>query len=69
MRSALRMMCRIAPNDGTMRYGLRAGKLAQLCRYSVATVHWAGRYLVEHGLPGPVAGASPGIHRPGRQGC
>jgi hypothetical protein len=49
MRSALRMMCRIAQNDGTMRYGLRASKLAQLCEYSVATIHRAERYLIEHG--------------------
>lgn len=49
MRSALRMMCKIAQNDGTMRYGLRASKLAQLCEYSVATIHRAERYLIEHG--------------------
>jgi hypothetical protein len=49
MRTALRMMCRIAQNDGTMRYGLRASKLATLCEYSVATIHRAERYLVEHG--------------------
>jgi len=49
LRSALRMMCRIAQNDGTMRYGLRASKLAKLCEYSVATIHRAERYLVEHG--------------------
>jgi hypothetical protein len=49
MRAALRMMCRIAQNDGTMRYGLRASKLADLCEYSVATIHRAERYLVEHG--------------------
>ncbi len=49
MRSALRMMCRIAQNDGTMRYGLRASKLAQLCEYSVATIHRAERHLIEHG--------------------
>ena len=50
LRSALRMMCRIAQNDGTMRYGLRASKLATLCEYSVATIHRAERYLVEHGF-------------------
>jgi hypothetical protein len=49
LRSALRMMCRIAQNDGSMRYGLRASKLAQLCEYSVATIHRAERYLIEHG--------------------
>lgn len=50
MRSALRMMCRIAQNDGTIRYGLRASKLAELCEYSVATtIHQAECYLVEHG--------------------
>ncbi len=49
MRAALRMMCRIAQSDGTMRYGLRASKLATLCEYSVATIHRAERYLVEHG--------------------
>ena len=48
--AALRMMCRIAQNDGTMRYGLRASKLAALCEYSVATIHRAERYLVEHGF-------------------
>ena len=32
-----------------MRYGLRASKLATLCEYSVATIHRAERYLVEHG--------------------
>jgi DNA-binding transcriptional MocR family regulator len=42
-------MCRIAQNDGTMRYGLRASKLATLCEYSVATIHRAERYLLEHG--------------------
>jgi hypothetical protein len=50
MRAALRMMCRIAQNDGTMRYGLRASKLATLCEYSIATIHRAERYLVEHGF-------------------
>ena len=55
MRSALRMMCRIAQNDGTMRYGLRASKLAKLCEYSVATIHRAERALVEHGLVERVA--------------
>jgi hypothetical protein len=49
LRSALRMMCRIAQSDGTMRYGLRASKLAVLCEYSVATIHRAERYLIEHG--------------------
>lgn len=49
MRAALRMMCRIAQSDGSMRYGLRASKLASLCEYSVATIHRAERYLVEHG--------------------
>jgi hypothetical protein len=49
MRAALRMMCRIAQNDGTMRYGLRASKLATLCEYSSSTIHRAERYLVEHG--------------------
>ena len=49
LRSALRMMCRIAQNDGTMRYGLRASKLAILCEYSMATIHRAERVLVEHG--------------------
>jgi len=49
MRSALRMMCRIAQNDGTMRYGFRASKLASLCEYSVATIQRARRYLVELG--------------------
>lgn len=49
MRSALRMMCRIAQNDGTIRYGLRASKLAELCEYSVATtIHRAECYLIEH---------------------
>ena len=43
------MMCKIAQNDGTMRYGLRASKLAALCEYSVATIHRAERHLVEHG--------------------
>jgi hypothetical protein len=50
LRSALRMMCRIAQNDGAMRYGLRASKLASLCEYSVATIHRAERSLVEHGF-------------------
>ena len=50
MRSALRMMCRIAQNDGTIPYGLRASKLAELCEYSVATtIHRAECYLIEHG--------------------
>jgi hypothetical protein len=49
MRAALRMMCRLAQSDGTMRYGLRASKLAKLCEYSVATIHRAERHLVEHG--------------------
>jgi hypothetical protein len=49
LRSALRMMCRIAQGDGTMRYGLRASKLAKLCDYSTATIHRAERQLVELG--------------------
>jgi hypothetical protein len=50
MRSALQMMCRIAQNDGTIRYGLRASKLAELCEYGVATtIHRAECYLIEHG--------------------
>jgi hypothetical protein len=49
LRSALRMMCRIAQNDGSMRYGLRASKLAELCDYSVATIHRAERLLIERG--------------------
>jgi hypothetical protein len=44
------MMCRIAQNDGAMRYGLRASKLAALCEYSIATIHRAERSLVEHGF-------------------
>jgi hypothetical protein len=49
LRASLRMMCRIAQSDGTMRYGLRASKLAKLCEYSVATIHRAERSLVEGG--------------------
>ena len=49
VRASLRMMCRIAQNDGTMRYGLRASKLAILCEYSVATIQRARRRLIELG--------------------
>ena len=50
MRSALRIMCRIAHNYDTIRCGLRASKLAELCEYSVATtIHRAECYLIEHG--------------------
>ncbi len=50
LRASLRMMCRIAQSDGTMRYGLRASKLAKLCEYSMAALHRAERSLVEHGF-------------------
>ena len=71
MRSALRMMCRIAQNDGTIPYGLRASKLAELCEYSVATtIHRAECYLIEHGYIERVrkaAGASESLADRGRQ--
>lgn len=49
-RAVLRRMASLAKDDGTMRYGLRGSRLAELTSYSLATVRRAQRYLVGHGL-------------------
>lgn len=49
-RAVLRAMTKIAADDGSMRYGLRASKIAALVEYSTATVRRAERYLVEAGI-------------------
>ncbi len=50
VRTVLRRMASLARDDGTMRYGLRGSRLAELTDYSLSVVRRAQRYLVDHGL-------------------
>ena len=45
LRSALRMMCRIAQNDGSMRYGLREGQPARHRVFTAGAGKDAGCHL------------------------
>lgn len=49
VRSVLKMMAKIANDEGAFRYGLRGSKVATLTDYSLSVVRRAQRYLVAHG--------------------
>jgi hypothetical protein len=48
-RAVLRIFAKLARDDGSMRYGLRGSKAAELTDYSLSVVRRAQRWLVDEG--------------------